>query len=305
MTTTNLAFTGFTGLNNKISATRLNYDPQTGVSELAEAVNVDIDDSGGMSRRLGQVELDAGTFLNVFCDKGDCFVVQDRADDSAVLQVGKDFSLSGIRSGMTKGAMVSFCQIGSTTPYMNGFESGVIEAGISSSWPDYIHLGAKTNREFYPAPIGTHIAYFDGHMLIAQGNTIWISEKYEIGKFRMAKNFWQMGTEIRMIRPVLNGIWVSDHKVTGFVPATESRHISAWPFLPRSSFPAHEWSDAHSLVELSSTPGESAVWSSDEGLCIGTADGQIIVPTKNKLKYPAGSRGATVINDFNTINSVY
>jgi hypothetical protein len=51
--------------------------------------------------------------------------------------------------------------------------------------------------------------------------------------------------------------------------------------------------------------GLCAVWSSDNGLCVGSSDGQLIVVTEQKLIYPTGASGATVIDGFNIINNVY
>jgi len=301
-------FTGSTGLNNIIDPVRLTYSQTTGISELAEAVNVYVDDTGRVSRRPGQSLLSAVSSHSVFCDKGDCFVVQDRESDAAIYQVGTDFSLTGVRSGLTKGARVSFCQVGSKTYYANGYQNGVIENGISTGWPDTTeHVGATTLRAFYPAPIGTHLAFFQSRMWIVQGKVIWVSEPYAVGKFDMARRFLQLGTNIRMIKPVLGGVWVSDEEKTGFIAAGDKFEALSW--IKRSSFPAHEWSENIELVDLSQTefkvPGLSAVWSCDAGLCIGSADGQLIVATEKKLIYPTGARGATVVDGRNVINSIY
>jgi hypothetical protein len=124
----------------------------------------------------------------------------------------------------------------------------------------------------------------------------------------MKKKFWQLGTNIRMIRPVLNGVWVSDEEKTGFVPMIEGRSMADWQFLKKSSFPAHEWSANIELVDLSESdqiPGLSAIWSSDEGICYGTENGELIVKTKSKLEYSTGDNGATVVDGHNVINSVW
>lgn len=304
-----LLFQGLSGINNKIDPSRLPYNPKKGIGELEEAVNCDIDDSMMITRRFGQVEISASSFLTVFCDKGDCFAVMERTDDAAIMLVGADLSFTGIRSSLTKGERPGFCQVGSKTYYSSRYQNGVIENGVSGPWPGSAHFGIETTRVFYDAPLGQHIAYFDGHMLIAQGNVIWISERYEPGKFRMKKNFFQMGTDVRMIKPVLNGLWVSDSEKTGFVPSGQGQQLANSPFLKKSSFPAHEWSENIELVDLGKTviqvPGMSAVWSSDEGLCVGTEDGQLIVTTEDKLFYPAGDIGATVVDGHNVINSVW
>lgn len=306
--TESIILKGALGLNNIIDPLRHPYNTETGVGFLAEVVNCDIDDSGMISRRLGQVLLSNISSHSVFCDKGDCFVAQDRTNDAALYQVGTDLSLTGIRSGLTKSARISFCQIGNKTYYSNYFQNGVIEDGISTAWPvTTSHVGADTVREFYPAPIGSHLACFHSCMWVARDNVIWVSEPNAFGKFDMARRFFQFGSNVRMIKPVSGGVWVSDEERTGFIIAADK--FIDLQYIKRSSFPAHEWSENIELVDLSSTKyqiqGLCAVWSSDEGLCIGTPDGQLIVATKEKLVYPTGANGATVVDGHNAINSVY
>ena len=110
-----------------------------------------------------------------------------------------------------------------------------------------------------------------------------------------------------MVKPVTNGVWVSDSEKTGFIPASDK--FEEMRFAKRSSFPAHEWSEAIELVDLSKTslqlPGQSAIWSSDAGLNIGTEDGQLMVTTEAKLIYPTGAKGATLIDSHTVINTIY
>lgn len=301
---------GALGINNKIDPLRHQYNPDTGIGFLAEAINCDIDDSGMISRRPGQVEISDLVSHSVFCDKGDCFVMQDRTvqNDAALYQVGTDLSLTGVRSGMTKGAKVSFCQVGAKIYYSNNYQNGVIENGISSSWPvSSEHIGATTIRAFYNAPIGSHIAFFQQAMWIAEDNIIWLSEPNAFGKFDFSRKYFQFGSNILLVKPVVGGVWVSDEVKTGFIASGNKFEDMKWN--KKSSFPAHEWSENIELVDLSKTelqiPGLSAVWSSDEGLCVGTPDGELIITTKEKLFYPTGANGATVVNGSNVINTVY
>lgn len=304
-------FTGLTGINDKVDPVRHKYDPDTGMGELEAAVNCDIDETGQISRRAGQLPLDASAYLSVFCDGGDCFAQQDRTIDAAIMQVGTDFSLTGVRSGLVKGERMGFCQVGDRTYYSSTSQNGVITGGISAPWPSAANQVLETERVFYNAPLGPHLAYFDGHFLIAVDNVIWISEKWEPGKFRMGSNFWQMGTRVRMIKPVLGGIWLSDEEGIGFVPAGQpGQLLKDSPFIPKAAYPAHEWSESIELIDFTDSalqiPGESAVWSSNVGLCIGTADGRLVVPTEDKLYYPAGDMGATVKSDgLAIVNSVW
>lgn len=301
-------FTSASGLNNILDPVRLPYDPSNGISDLSEAVDVAIDDTGRVSRRPGQTLLSAILSHSLFCDKGDCFVAQDRESDTALYQVAADYTLTGIRSGLMKGARISFCQVGGKTYYSNGYENGVIENGISTVWPvNADHVGADSVRTFYPAPVGTHIAFFHSCMWVVEGKVIWVSEPNAFGKFDLSRRFFQFGTNVTMIKPVAGGVWISDEEKTGFITAGEG--FESMGYVKKSSFPAHEWSENIELVDLSNTkyqiPGLSAVWASDAGLCIGTAEGQLIIPTESKLIYPTGANGATIVDGHNVINTIY
>lgn len=302
---------GFSGINNRVDPVRLRYDPKTGISPLDSAVNLFVDDTGRLSRRPGQVRYSAVKSHSVFCDKGDAFVVQDRTSDSAIYQIGTDYSLTGVVAGLVKGARVSFCRVGDKTHYMNGHECAVLNNGILEAWPGYTHVGVETLREFFPVPIGHKLAYFQDRMWVAvedgSSHVIYVSEPFAVGKFRLAGCGFPLPSKVRMMKPVKNGVWVSDSQQTGFVAAGEKFEQMQW--VKRSSFPAHEWSENIELVDLSQSafeiPGLSAVWSSDAGLCIGSEDGQLIVATEQKLIYPTGGLGATLVEGRNVINSVY
>jgi len=295
------------GLNNVSDPSRLMCDVSSGTVELAEAINVDVGDTGDISVRPGQEIVSAGAFHSLFCDTGDCFVIQDRTDDAALYKVGTDLSLTGIRSGLMRGAKVSYWQTGTKTYYSSAFQNGVIENGLSSPWPTNVHVGADTTRSFSAAPLGNHICIFQGRMWVAVANVIWVSEPYAYGKFDMARCFFQFGSNVRMIKPVQSGVWVSTEESTGFIRGANK--FSDMSFEKKTEVPAHEYSANIELVDLSATAlqiqGLSAIWSSDDGLSIGTADGALVVPTANKLLYPTGSSGATVVSDYNVINSVY
>lgn len=296
-----------TGVNDKIDPARLRYDKETGISELATAVDVDITDSGLIAFRLGQDPVSDIPSHSLFSDGGDAFVAQDRTADTALYRIGTDFSLSGVRSGLTKGEKIGFCQVGAKTFYSNGIQNGVVEEGISSPWPTSAHVGPETTRQFSDAPLGKHLAYFMGRMWIAEGNILWASEPYALGKFNKAKCFFQFGTDIRLLKAVARGLWISTADETGFILLGES--FDGLSFISVSNTPAHEDSVNVRLVDLSRTvfeiPGLSAVWSSDEGLCLGTPDGRLINATEAKLIYPTGSVGATVVHEDNAINSTY
>ncbi len=292
------------GINNRIDTKR----PTLSAAEhvyLAEAVDVDIDDSGGISVRCGRVPLSTVPSHSLFCDGGDFFAVQDRASDSAIYRVNADETLSGVRSGLTRGAFVSFLQVGEKTYYSNGSENGVIEGGVSSPWPVQTeHYGASTSRAFSPAPVASHIAFFNSCWWLAKDKTIFISEPRMPGKYDLFGRRFTFRSDVRMIRPIKTGVWVSDSSRVGFISAAEDFKAMMWE--SKANAPAHEWSDAK--VDLSGSldvAGECALWSSDDGLCVGTSDARVINLTEDSLRYVKGSSGAIVATDDYIINSVW
>lgn len=297
-------YTGYSGLHTKVDPTRIPYDPDTGISALSEAVNVTIDDSNTVSRRPGQTLLQPGSYHSLFCDTGDCFVVQERVSDAAIFKVNTDYSLTGVRSGLTKNKRMSMCQINSKVFYSNTVENGFIENGISEPWPDAKHVGPESVYYFANAPLGKHIEYYNSRIYLAKDNVVWYSERFAYGKFRPASGFIQFSTDVKMIKAVATGLFISDSEYTYFFKGTSPLDFTQET---KQNAPAHEWSVAIGFIDLQHMDlyGQHAVWSSDKGLCIGTATGEILVFTERKLNYPNGVAGATVINGLEVINSVF
>jgi len=303
--------TNCTGVNSKIEPKRLSE------TDLSEGVNIDIDDHGYIDTRLGQEKFPESAYRDVpshslFCDGGDCFVAQDRTSDTAVYRVNADLTLTGVLASLVKGEKLSYAQVGGSTFYANGYQKGVIINASFNAWPTGVYRGPEGSlKDYTQAPTGHLIAWCFGRMWIAIDEdgkyVIYCSELHEPGLFRKAKYYFRFDSHIRMIKAVAGGVWVSDSETTGFITVAEP--WDAQIYVKKSQFPAHEWSVNCRLVDLSDSkwkiPGLCAVWRSDEGLCIGTPDGQLIMPEKEKMIPPTGTSGATVVDGTNVISSSY
>ena len=101
-------------------------------SDLVEARNVDIDDTGGLSRRQGYSLTLAGS---------DCHSLWSTADGSVTLLVQGDAlhrfdgqALAQLGSGLTIGARMRYVEHLGRVYHTNGIESGVYEAGVVRGW---------------------------------------------------------------------------------------------------------------------------------------------------------------------------
>ena len=299
-------FSGTTGWNNIADPTRLKIDFETGIVELAEALDVDIDDNGRLSRRLGQGLIAVGEYHSLFCDGGDCFVILETVSDAAIYKVDTNNVLVGVRSGLTKNLRMGWCQTSLGTYYSNGVQSGYITAGVSYPWAAQTYVGPPTTKTFGTPPLGTHLALFSSSMCVVNGTIVNYSEPLGYGLFDNARSRLRFASNVKMFKPVDGGVWASDSKRTYFLEGSNIRELIRHP---RLECPAHEYSEAIGHINgadfgLSPDTGECAAWSCNDGLCIGTPQGQLIVVTKDKLNYQAGTRGATVFNGNTVINTI-
>jgi len=272
---------GFSGLNTVEDPVRIAFK-RGAVSDLQVAVNVTIDQSYRTFKRKGTTLLQSGAYHSLYCDGGDCFVVQG----DTLYQVAADSTLTVVRSGLRSGARMAFEQVADRTYYTNGFELGWVQGGISNTWQKGVYTGPDTSRQFEGPFPGNHLAFFFGKLLVAKDNVLWWSEPYNFGLFNMAESFVQFNTKIRMVKPVAGGCFVSTEKSTYFLGGNNPK---AWTLMKVTTYPATEWSVAIDYIDggdIEMDPGLYAIWASSEGAVLGTPGGQAVNLTKSKVIYP-------------------
>jgi len=290
-----------TGLNTKLDPVRLQYDKQAGIQELQAAVNVDIDDTGRISRRKGFEQKLAGSFHSLFSDGGVCLCVTG----DALSILNGDFTTTPIRN-VTRGAKMSYVQVEDKTYYTNGFETGYVYNSLSWSWVATELPGPDTDRTFNHPPTGKFLEYYKGRMYVAQGDTLWYSEPFSLNHFDLHRGFVRFGKPIVMVKAVTSGIFVStvdrtfflsgDSPATGYIRIRVADYAalsySAITLNGRLSFgPGGEPS-----IE-SDTGNQSALWISKKGICYGAYDGGLVNLTKDKIDLPESLEGASLIID--------
>lgn len=304
-------YSASSGLNTVLDPQRLKagYDNQEGVTELSQAVNVSIDDRGLVSLREGYIAGTAGEFHSLFCDGGDCFVVQERTEDAAIMRVLPDLSLLGVRSGLTKNRRMAWCQANADTFYSNGLQNGFIREGVSSPWPTGNYTGPDDNREFpLVAPVATHIAFRPGgQVVIAVDDALYINhEPFQYGLFSLRSGFIRMQSDVVMLVSVRDGIFVSDGERTWFF-----RKLDGWYNYKQelvAAYPAVSGGLATNKINLAdigfNAPGFAAVWLSTTGICYGLDDGTLVNATEDRVTLPVPlSSGACLVKGTTIISS--
>ena len=304
------------GLNTVLDPERLQQGSRTNgfEAELAQAVNISIDDRGLPSLRQGDLRFSAGSYHSLFCKGGDCFVVQERTNDAAIMRIISTDSVTivGVRSGLTKNLRMSWDRTGLDTFYSNGAENGYIREGVSAAWPVNTYQGPEADMQFVSTiPKAHHIAFRPGgQVLIAVGSAVFANHApFQFGLFNLrSANIAAFASDVTMLAGVRSGFFVSDGEQTSFFRQDQGWYSFKQEIVERA--PALEGSLAHDSVWLKEVLGDNApdgfgrIWASTKGVCLGTDDGVFINLTDEKIQYPAGfTAGACLVKDTTVIHT--
>lgn len=291
-------FKGALGINNKIDPVRVKYNPETGVQELASAVNVDIDSTGRISRRKGYTLKLALASHSLFSCGNYCLFVS--GDALRVLE--PNYTSNPIRN-VTRGAKVSYVKIKDDTYYANGYQKGIVRDKVSYTWKAFTtsqavdYVGPTTTKTFSDPPIGHLLELFNGAMLIAQDNVLWYSEPFAYAWYDLKGNYLEFSDRITMVKAVQGGVFVSTERETFFHKGTNVKELQQ---MKVADYPAIEGTMAQvdaTRIGDGNLIGTGAIWASTEGICFGGFDGYFRNLTQRKLTYPAARYGAGLYKD--------
>lgn len=303
MTLETLLYKTSTGLNTVVSPHRLQYSPDTGVQDLASAVNVTIDASGQIGRRKGYTKLaNLVGAHSLFCDGHDCIV----AAGTKLYTVNQDYSLNLVRQDLIEGLRIDYVQINTETYYSNGTQLGIIRNGLDVPWVKAPYIGPSTNQGFNGPVPGNHISFLGGRIYTSNGPNIFYSEPFSWSEFDLSKSFYMMDSKVLMLKAVASGMFISTESTTYFLKGLKP---SEQELIQVAPYPCYEWSAAIDLVEGLEIgiqeSGPCALWMSKVGACLGTPSGNFTNLTRQKIQYPSsGLAGASLLNGYDFIQSI-
>jgi hypothetical protein len=126
-----VTFQAFAGINNVLPAERIHALPtkDNATCDLVTAVNVDIDDSGQISRRAGQALKVPGAAHSIWSQGDDCLF----AAGGQLRRLNPDFTSTAL-TPLASDAPVCYVAVNGRIYWTNGTDTGVIVAGASRSW---------------------------------------------------------------------------------------------------------------------------------------------------------------------------
>lgn len=283
-------FRSTTGLNNVVDPARLGLDLKTGECELAAAYNVDIDQTGRISRRRGLTQKRSDASHSGFCEGGDCLYVSG----GSLYRLNPDYSREELRSDLTLNMPMSYVQVAGRVYYSNGVQKGYVpRGGADTAWDAAAYQGPETRKIYRDPPTGHLLAFFDSCILVAKEGAIYRSERFQYGWFR--RYGFVEAERITMMQPVEGGLFVATANKTFFYEGTNIEQMRRTEIAP---FGVIEGTVAKCLGErLGLDAQEVFLWATPKGLCVGGPGGFFKNLTKHNLVYPSANRGCGVVRD--------
>ena len=300
-------FRGALGWNNKVDPAELKFDPETGFCELALAHNVDISQRGRVSRRKGYRKVVpipgahsvfSGAGLTFFC-----------ADDK-LYRLNADYSYDILVVGMPVSNRVSYAEVNRNVYLVNGDRALKFlrsTGQVSAFRREGSYVGPVTTKQWMDPPGGSHIAFYRSRMLISVDNVLYFSEPAAYSWFCSNYGFRQFDSRIRMIKPVMKGLFVSTETAVwylqgDYLPDAEQFRVCTYPAL--------EWSEAYDLFDSGRSMlllqrgffGHVAIWMgvNQEGqtsVCVGGEGGRFMDLTRDKVDAPSSTAGCGLVHD--------
>lgn len=280
------------GLNVAVDSTRIEFNPKTGVTDLAAAWNIDVDRSGRVSRRKPHTKVSSAVASSLWSDGQRAFYV---GSNGSLYEFFEDYTSRGLRSGLTASAPMAFENAGGSIFYCNGFENGVVRENASYSWTGSAYIGPESIWQITTtAPVGHLLSTHNAYMLIAQDNVIWWSMPFAYYHYRKGKDFIQMKSDITMMQSLGTGVWVSCYHgvywLLGPDPGiwTSSNKASAW------AIPGTSVKTSAIGIDIEGIGDEVVIWTASDGIYMGDNKGRIWNVTERRLAYQSSNSGAAV-----------
>lgn len=265
--------------------------------------NVDPDNNGGCSMRKGQELVYSGIPENGWGNGSDAYFVEG----SDLMRFLPNETAVVVRSGITQGRRMVFCQVNDVIAYSNGKECGILEKGIA------VDPFVPTDPFKLPMVAGEHIAFYNGRLYALKNldelpgqSALYCSDSLDTpgGIESMDERFNIVAVFDGLARMLLageDGLFVSAGNETFYFPGEDAvvggfdqRSIAPYGVVPYAyaSVPA-------TLLDIEGLTGTACMWVGDQRICIGGKGG--FFAEVDDLAIQPGTEGCAILREQNGV----
>jgi len=304
-----VVFAEFTGLRNTIAEERL------GPTDLATATNVDLDDAGQARRRRGFTQVASGSWHSLYENNGVNYGVKD-GDLCAILS---DFSTLTLRAGVGDQPL-AYTSIGPTVYFSSPVYGGVIEDMIVRPWGKTGTVGTWVSPVVNPTanmpevagkllkdpPRATALAYLNGRIYMATGQTLWATELYQYDLVDANQNYFYFEDAITSVVAVSDGLYVGTEKATYFLAGAMRGMTRVQVFgvgtVKGSAVtvdPQRVGGDREDVIARSK---QAVLFLTSAGLCVGLDSGVCFNLTQGRFNFPEAQDATAMFREQDGIS---
>jgi hypothetical protein len=153
-----------------------------------------------------------------------------------------------------------------------------------------------------PPPFLSNLCYAFGRVWGSSGKTVYYSQPFKFGWFRLSANRFEFESDVTVIAKVPTGLFIGMKDKTRFLMGTEPEQMQQSD-AGAGSVPGTlaYCNNVPYLADILGTPEKGYVdvpiWVTAEGIVAGNASGRFFNLTKNKLMFGTPERGASLYRD--------
>ncbi|MBE9592708.1 MAG: hypothetical protein IMF19_04440 [Proteobacteria bacterium] len=280
------------GLNNRADPSDLLSDPESGLCELAVAVDVDIDRSGKrISRKKGYTRIYTGKWHSLYPFGNNCLCIAD----GNLIALHKDKSYTIIQD-IDPVAKVSYVTVGDRAYFSNGIDKGYVIETESFPWGYSEYVGPPTDKKLVGPLAGYPIEIYNGFMFITVDNFIFYSMPFSYHSYCL-KDYLAFPSKVKMVKAVKDGLYISDETTTYYLNGDDPREFFQTIVADYPVIPGTEKVIDGRKIGKGDILQRVIMWTSREGICLGGPDGLFLNLTMDKLVIPDSSSGAGICID--------
>ena len=282
----------FSGLNTVEELTRKDFSiaklgsGYKATYPLTVAVNVDISNDYALSSRGGNTKIISGSMIHSAWGDGDtAFFI-----DGTVLYLFDGLNTTQLLTGLTNMARMSYYPVNDRIYMTNGTYIGYYKDLA-------MHSLAEPNMNYKSVlPAGRFIAHYNATLFVAKGKVLYRSDAL-CDHYDTRSGFNVFANDITMVRPVSDGLYVSDGKTWFISDKMENPDAFNKAMVLDADAIPYTDIDCDGKYVGDGIDEKVAIWTSTIGVCIGNSKGVVGVPTLGKYIMAQHGIGTAVIRN--------
>lgn len=189
------------GLNVRIDPVRT-----AGTGFLSSCKNVEIDDSGRVSRRKGFSQFVTGEWHSLFAAGRYMLGVTEDAL-SVIYGDGSYVRIANVQTGLRMSYALVWDGQREVVYFGNGVESGKVVGGVAYHLV-YSEPQGNVTRSLEVMPALTHLTLWNGRLYGVENEIVWYSEPLNFEVIDKSRNYWAFESRVLGLMPIKTGMVV-------------------------------------------------------------------------------------------------